>query len=115
MPESTPRPVMLVILDGWGIRDAVADNAVHQARTPVFDALMRERPWAQLRTFGADVGLVAATRHYEGPPVWLVTGATGAGVRAAAEALDPADLRDHYAVASEAGTVMPLPLRSGSR
>jgi Domain of unknown function (DUF4430) len=67
------------------------------------------------RTFGAGVGLVAATRHYEGPPVWLVTGATGAGVRAAAEALDPADLRDHYAVASEAGTVTPLPLRSGSR
>ena len=65
------------------------------------------------RTFGADVGLVAATRHYEGPPVWLVTGATGAGVRAAAEALDPADLRDHYAVASEAGAVTPLPLRSG--
>lgn len=67
------------------------------------------------RTFGAEVGLVAATRHYEGPPVWLVTGGTGAAVRAAAEALDPADLRDHYAVASEAGTVTPLPLRSESR
>ncbi len=66
------------------------------------------------RTFGADVGLVAATRRYEGPPVWLVTGATNAAVRAAAEALDTADLRDHYAVASEAGAVTPLPLRSGS-
>jgi hypothetical protein len=66
----------------------------------------------EARTFGADAGLVAATRHYEGPPVWLVTGATRAGVRAAAEALDTADLRDHYAVASEAGTVTPLPLRS---
>ena len=67
----------------------------------------------QARTFGADVGLVAATRHYEGPPVWLVTGATGAAVRAAAEVLGTADLRDHYAVASEAGAVTPLPLRSG--
>ncbi len=57
MPDSTPRPVMLVILDGWGLRDTVADNAVQQARTPVFDALMRERPRAKLRTFGADVGL----------------------------------------------------------
>jgi Domain of unknown function (DUF4430) len=66
----------------------------------------------EARTFGADAGLVAATRHYEGPPVWLVTGATRAGVRAAAEALDAADLRDHYAVASEAGAVTPLPLRS---
>jgi hypothetical protein len=67
------------------------------------------------RTFAPDVGLVAATRRYEGPPTWIVTGATGAGVRAAAEALDAADLRDHYAVASEAGAVTPLPLRSGSR
>jgi 2,3-bisphosphoglycerate-independent phosphoglycerate mutase len=48
---------MLVILDGWGLRDTVADNAVQQARTPVFDTLMRERPRAKLRTFGADVGL----------------------------------------------------------
>jgi hypothetical protein len=67
------------------------------------------------RTFGAGVGMVAATRRYEGPPVWLVTGGTGGAVRAAAGALDAADLRDHFAVASEAGSVTPLPLRSGSR
>jgi hypothetical protein len=67
------------------------------------------------RTFGANAGLVAATRHFEGPPVWLVTGVTDAGVQAAAAALDTADLRDHFAVASEAGTVTPLPLSSGSR
>ena len=64
------------------------------------------------KTFGAGAGLVAATRRYEGPPVWVVTGATGAGVRAAAGLLDAADLRDHYAVATEAGTATPLPLRS---
>ena len=68
----------------------------------------------EARTFASDVGLVAATRKYEGPPTWLVTGGSGAAVRAAAEALDTTDLRDHYAVASEAGTVTPLPLRSGS-
>ena len=67
------------------------------------------------RTFGPEAGLVATTRHFEGPPVWLVTGGSGAGVRAAAEALDTADLRDHYAVASEAGAVTPLPFRSGSQ
>jgi hypothetical protein len=67
------------------------------------------------RTFGANAGLVAATRHFEGPPVWLVTGVTDAGVQAAAASLDTADLRDHFAVASEAGTVTPLPLSSGSR
>jgi hypothetical protein len=67
------------------------------------------------RTFGLGTGLVAATRRYEGPPVWLVTGGTVAAVRAAAASLNAADLRDHYTVASEAGMVTPLPLRSGSR
>jgi hypothetical protein len=66
------------------------------------------------RTFGPGVGLVAATRRYEGPPVWLVTGGTGAAVGLAAASLNTADLRDHYAVASGSGTVTPLPLRSGS-
>jgi hypothetical protein len=65
------------------------------------------------RTFGPEAGLVAATRHFEGPPVWLVTGGTPAAVESAAEALDTEDLRDHYAVESEAGAVTPLPLRSG--
>ena len=69
---------------------------------------------AKARTFGADAGLVAATRRFEGPPVWLVTGGSDAGVRAAAASLDGTDLRDHFAVASEAGTVTPLPLSSGS-
>ena len=61
--------------------------------------------------FGPEAGLVAATRRYEAPPVWLVTGATAAAVRAAAGLLDAADLRDHYAVATEAGRETPLPVR----
>jgi hypothetical protein len=61
--------------------------------------------------FGPDSGLVAATRRYEEPPVWLVTGASGAGVRAAAGLLDSSDLRDHYAVAVDGGKETPLPLR----
>ena len=52
-----PRPVMLVILDGWGWRAEAADNAVAQARTPAFDALWASCPRAFLRTSGADVGL----------------------------------------------------------
>jgi hypothetical protein len=63
------------------------------------------------RDLGPDAGLVAATRRYEGPPVWLVTGGTTAAVRAAAGLLDAAELRDHYAVASENGQETPLPLR----
>jgi hypothetical protein len=63
------------------------------------------------RTFGADAGLVAATRRYEAPPTWLVTGVDRAGVEAAAGLIDAADLRDHYAVASEGGRETPLPVR----
>src|SRR5215468_10994679 len=51
------RPVMLVVLDGWGWRDDVADNAVRQARTKTFDRLWGACPHAFLRTSGKDVGL----------------------------------------------------------
>jgi hypothetical protein len=63
------------------------------------------------RTFGADAGIVAATRRYDAPPVWVVSGTSAAGVESAARLLDKAALRDHYAVAVEAGKEMPLPLR----
>jgi 2,3-bisphosphoglycerate-independent phosphoglycerate mutase len=52
-----PKPVMLVILDGWGWREEAADNAVRQARTPVFDRMWETCPRAFLRTSGRDVGL----------------------------------------------------------
>jgi len=61
---------------------------------------------------GPDAGLVAATSRYGGPPVWVVTGGSEEAVRAAAEALDAEQLRDHYAVAVEAGKVTPLPLET---
>ena len=51
------RPVMLVVLDGWGWRDDVADNAIRQARTPTFDRLWAGCPHAFLHTSGPDVGL----------------------------------------------------------
>src|SRR5438132_4629784 len=51
------RPVMLVVLDGWGWREEAADNAVRQARTPTFDHLWASCPHAFLRTSGKDVGL----------------------------------------------------------
>lgn len=51
------RPVMLVVLDGWGWREDPADNAVRQARTPSFDRLWNACPHALLRASGEDVGL----------------------------------------------------------
>jgi hypothetical protein len=60
--------------------------------------------------FGPAAGLVAATRRYEAPPTWVVTGATPAAVQAAAGLLVGAKLRDHYAVAIEDGKETPLPV-----
>jgi 2,3-bisphosphoglycerate-independent phosphoglycerate mutase len=57
MTEQQQRPVMLVILDGWGWRDSNQDNAVRLAHTPVFDRLWGNGPHAFLTTSGEDVGL----------------------------------------------------------
>jgi len=54
---STPKPVVLCILDGWGSGESKAANAPHLANTPVFDAIMASGPQAQLITHGPDVGL----------------------------------------------------------
>ncbi len=52
-----PRPVMLLILDGFGWREERADNAVALASTPNFDRLWAAGPQAFLHTSGKDVGL----------------------------------------------------------
>jgi 2,3-bisphosphoglycerate-independent phosphoglycerate mutase len=51
------RPVMLVILDGFGWREDDADNAVRQAKTPTFDRLWEAGPRGFLHPSGKDVGL----------------------------------------------------------
>src|SRR5215210_12326 len=52
-------PVVLVILDGWGIGRDEPGNAVLHARTPTMDRLWAEYPHATLLTSGVDVGLPA--------------------------------------------------------
>lgn len=56
---TTPKPVVLCILDGWGLRVESSYNAVALAETPAFDELMMVCPNAQLITHGNDVGLPA--------------------------------------------------------
>ncbi|MBN2759356.1 MAG: 2,3-bisphosphoglycerate-independent phosphoglycerate mutase [Rhodobacteraceae bacterium] len=51
------KPVVLCILDGWGLNPATEGNAVAQADTPNFDRLMANCPNATLVTHGPDVGL----------------------------------------------------------
>jgi 2,3-bisphosphoglycerate-independent phosphoglycerate mutase len=54
---SPPRPVMLCILDGWGLSDQAAGNAVLQGHTPNFDRIWNNCPHTQLSASGTDVGL----------------------------------------------------------
>ena len=54
---STPKPVVLCILDGWGLDPDSVANAPKAADTPNFDRLMSTCPQATLVTHGRDVGL----------------------------------------------------------
>ena len=53
---SLPKPVVLCILDGWGLREDRTGNAPLQADTPNFDSVM-QGPHAKLLTHGRDAGL----------------------------------------------------------
>jgi 2,3-bisphosphoglycerate-independent phosphoglycerate mutase len=50
-------PLILIILDGWGLAPDSAGNAVTQARTPTLDFLFRTRPHSRLKCWGEAVGL----------------------------------------------------------
>ncbi len=54
---TTPKPVVLCILDGWGLSEQREANAPVLADTPNFDAIMAHGPHSQLITHGPDVGL----------------------------------------------------------
>jgi len=51
------KPVVLCILDGWGLGPTPQANAVALAHTPNFDRVMRACPNATLVTHGPDAGL----------------------------------------------------------
>jgi 2,3-bisphosphoglycerate-independent phosphoglycerate mutase len=53
----TTAPVVLIVLDGWGIAPPGPGNAVELADTPVFDALWSRYPHATLAASGEAVGL----------------------------------------------------------
>ncbi len=54
---SVPKPVVLCILDGWGIGSGANGDAPALAHTPQMDRLMATCPAATLTTYGPDVGL----------------------------------------------------------
>ncbi|MDF1802626.1 2,3-bisphosphoglycerate-independent phosphoglycerate mutase [Thalassovita sp.] len=54
---TTPKPVVLCILDGWGLSAETTANAPLLAETPTFDRMMENCPNNTLITHGRDVGL----------------------------------------------------------
>src|SRR5690242_16508693 len=51
------QPVVLVVLDGWGYREARDGNAIELARTPVWHRLWERAPRTLLDASGLAVGL----------------------------------------------------------
>ncbi|MEX2470090.1 MAG: 2,3-bisphosphoglycerate-independent phosphoglycerate mutase [Pseudohongiellaceae bacterium] len=53
------KTALLLILDGWGYREATEHNAIHSANTPVWDRLWTQRAHTLVDTSGLSVGLPA--------------------------------------------------------
>ncbi len=51
------KPVVLIVLDGWGINRNTEGNAIASAQAPVYDSLIKECPNTELRASGEAVGL----------------------------------------------------------
>lgn len=57
MSSRVDRPVVLVVLDGWGYRESTEGNAVRLAHTPTWDRLWERAPRTLLSASGLAVGL----------------------------------------------------------
>jgi len=57
VPIIRPKPVVLVILDGWGIAPPSKGNGITLAKKPVFDHLVSTYPVMTLQASGEAVGL----------------------------------------------------------
>ena len=51
------KPVVLMVLDGYGLSDHTEGNAIAMANTPVMDKLMKECPFVKGAASGLAVGL----------------------------------------------------------
>ena len=53
----TRKPLVLIILDGFGHSESTENNAIYSARTPVYDQLLATQPHGLISGSGMDVGL----------------------------------------------------------
>ena len=51
------KPVVLIVLDGWGISNSVQGNPIREATLPTFEKLNRFYPMTTLQASGISVGL----------------------------------------------------------
>ncbi len=57
VPVNAPKPLVLIILDGWGYAPPSKANAISLARKPNYDRLLAEFPNTLIHTSGRYVGL----------------------------------------------------------
>ena len=55
--SSAPKPLVVIILDGWGISLTQEGNAIAQAHTPTLDDYIKNYPSAAISASGVEVGL----------------------------------------------------------
>ena len=110
---SAPKPVVLCILDGWGLREGRENNAPVLADTPNFDRIMGTCPHATLTTHGPDVGLptgqmgnseVGHTNIGAGRVVAMDLGAIGLAIEDGSFAQTPALIEFIAALKASGGT-----------
>ena len=56
MPDDI-KPIVLIILDGWGHSENTDFNAIYHAKKPNWDQLLEQYPNTLIKGSGAEVGL----------------------------------------------------------
>jgi hypothetical protein len=111
-----PWPSIEGALGAQGLQNGPRASGVYARFSPSGQALtLLGQSGGSVRTLHAGAGLIAATRHGEDAPVWLVTGTDGAGVERAARAFDQSTLEDRFAVALGPDGAVALPDGTPSR
>ena len=55
--SATPKPLMLIVMDGWGYRENPEHNAIAKARKPAWDYFWKNYPHTLIHASEAAVGL----------------------------------------------------------
>jgi hypothetical protein len=121
LEQSAGKEVLRVVVGRWADvrRDSVArrlergpgTSGVYARMTASGDSIvLLDEDGRPVRTLRSGAGLVAATSVEAQAPTWIVTGTDDLGVAAAAAALTEERLKEHFALAVDAGRDVPLPV-----